>query len=290
MAEILATYAGGGTSWNPGVEVQDGDAVIWFLRLDSGDSAPDSTRRCSLTDSGGTPITFDYVARGNWGIYAGTYYITYLQGNFAFDGGGTPITDDRIYVMFDQFTNFTAGNHYVKFTPPGTSRARVEAAHLIRGVTPATPGTYLYSEAAPYYILAYEDGGGVGYNGFPASVPLTADSSIIYCLWYMSLGVSQPAGYNSGSGTQITTYTYADPTDPPTITQSIITYYSGLTGASKSVPEPDTDGWSGSPGGTAYNMDAIVINGTETVVPIGPTVYFADMIVFNAATSTGVEF
>ena len=34
-AEIIATYTGGGTLWNPGVEVQPGDAVIWFLRLDT---------------------------------------------------------------------------------------------------------------------------------------------------------------------------------------------------------------------------------------------------------------
>ena len=296
-AEIIATYTGGGTLWNPGVEVQPDDAVIWFLRLNENDSEPSGSVRSSPADSGGTPITFDYAARANWGDSASTNYISYIDGEFAFDGAGAEtVVSDYIYVMFDQFQNFTAGNHYIKFTIPGVSRARVEAAHLLRGVIPETPGAYTYfADPSPNQKITYASPGTVAVNGFPVSVSLTADSSIVYCLYDMSgtlEATTVTAGYNSVSGTQIKAYTYTDPsTSPSTMTQSIIAYIDGLTGVGTSISAPDENGLAAGADYTTYTMDTIVINGGAGAAVVPPTVYFLDAIVFNAvAGGAPVEF
>ena len=63
------------------------------------------------------------------------------------------------------------------------------------------------------------------------------------------------------------------------------------TGVGTTIADPVEGGWSGSPLGTGYLMDVIVINGGETVAPTGPTIYFVDVIVFNAsATKPPTEF
>lgn len=265
---VIATYAGGGVLWNPGVQVQDGDAVLWFLRLDNADAEPGSTIRAGLADSGGTPITFSYEARADWGIDAYTYAISSIDGDLEFDSGGNTIVSDYVWALYDQFTGLTAGNHYVSFTIPGTARAQVEAAHLIRGATAATPGTYIYNtRPTPDYRVTYAPGGSVVLNAFPVAVPHTATYSLVYCLYDMTgsvVAVNPIAGYNSVAGTTITTYTYTDPTATPTsMTQGMIAYMgnAGATGSSTSIAAPDENGTAGGGTNTTYTMDVIVING-----------------------------
>ena len=290
MATILATYSGGGTLWNPGVEVQDGDAVIWFYREASSEVGP-TARMAQLADSGGTAIDFTYYNKGDWGAYSTyDYYIVQWQGTFTYDSEGTPIVNDKIYLVFDQFTSFTNGNHYIKFNLPGVSRAQVEAAHLVRGVTAATPGTYhYYSAESPTWDVFYEEGGSKTGDNFPVSVPLGAGSTLIYCLWSTNFAGGPPSGYNTVPGTLIASYQYYDPTNTPAITDNLISYFDDCTGASKSVSAPDENGASGGFPGTGYYMDAVVING-GAVDETGPTVYFADLLVFNAKTGAVVEF
>jgi hypothetical protein len=299
--EILATYAGGGsgagtTIWEPGVEMQDGDALLWFYRADSAGLAP-SGRMASLCDNVGVAITFDYEPHRDWGALDSTHYVTLMDGDHTFDGGGSTIVSDYIYVIFDQFTGFDAGNHSVKFTLPGVARAHIEAAHLLRGVTPTAPGAYIFNtEPTPDYRLTYAPGGSVVLNAFPVSVPLTGNSSIIYCLYAMTgsiVAVNPTAGYVSVAGTTIKNYTYTDPTaSPTTMTQGKIAYIAGLSGVSGTVAQPTTNGTAGGGSNTTYTMDVIVINGTEAPLPpVPPTVYFVDLIVFNGSASAApVEF
>ena len=290
MATILATYSGGGTLWDPGVEVQDGDAVIWFYREASSVGGP-TARMCQLADSGGTEISYSYYNRGNWGAYSTyDYFIAQIQGYFEYDSGGGVVQDDTIYVIFDQFTGFTNGTHRIKFNLPGVSRARVEAAHLLRGVTAATPGTFHYYAAeSPTWDVFYDSGGSKTSDSFPVSVPLGDGSTLVYCLWAMYGSGGQPSGYNTVPGTLIASYNYYDAADPPAITENLISYFNDGTGASKVVSAPDENGASGIGVGTGYNMDAIVINGGAAIAT-GPTVYFADLLVFNAKTGAVVEY
>ena len=291
MATILATYSGGGTLWDPGVEVQDGDAVIWFYREASSVGGP-TARMCQLADSGGTAIDFTYYNRGNWGAYSVyDYYITSIGGAFEFDSEGNRVADDTIYVCFDQFTGFTNGTHRVKFNLPGVSRARVEAAHLLRGVTPTTPGTYYYYNAvSPTWDVTYDSGGSKTSDNFPVSVHLGSGSNIVYCLWGMYGSGGPPAGYNSVPGTLIASYQYYDPLNTPAITDYLISYFDDGAGVSKVVSAPDENGSSGGMIGTGYYMDAVVIDGGDPLVPEGPTVYFADLLVFNAKSGAVVEY
>ena len=288
---IIATYSGGGTLWNPGVEVQDGDAVLWFYRETTSIGGP-TGRMCGLADSGGTAISFSRYSKGNWGIYSTEdYYITSTGGTFEYDSEGNAVVDDTIYAVFDQFTGFTNGNHYIKFTLPGVSRARVEAAHLIRGVPNDTPGTYHYFAAKePTWDAYYDSGGSLVGSNFPVSVPLGGTANIVYCLWSMYSSGGPPAGYNSVPGTTLLSYNYYDAADPPSVIENLVSYFDNGVGASKSVSAPDENGASGAGVGTGYAMDALVIGAGDTVVPAGPTVYFADMIVFNAAAGGIVEF
>ena len=290
MATILATYSGGGTLWDPGVEVQDGDAVIWFYREASSVGGP-TARMCQLADSGGTAIDFTYYNRGNWGAYSTyDYFIAQIQGYFEYDSGGGVVQDDTIYVCFDQFTGFTNGTHRIKFDLPGVSRARVEAAHLVRGVASATPGTYHYWAAeSPTWDVYYDAGGSKTGDNFPVSVSLGGASNLVYCLWSTYGSGGQPSGYNTVPGTLIASYNYYDAADPPSIIDNLISYFDDGTGASKVVSAPDENGASGAGVGTGYYMDAIVINGGAVDVT-GPTVYFADLLVFNAKTGAVVEY
>ena len=290
-ATIIASYSGGGTLWDPGVEVQDGDAVLWFYR-EATDVGGPGTRMCDLADSGGTTIGASLYTKGNWGIYSTEdYYITSLGGEFQYDSEGNAVVDDTVYAVFDQFTSFTAGEHYIKFDLPGVSRARVEAAHLLRGVAPETPGTYHYYAAEdPTWDVYYDSGGSLVGSNFPVSVSLGTGGTLIYCLWSQYGSGGQPSGYNSAPGTALLSYNYYDAADPPAVIQTLATYFDELEGVSKSVTAPDENGASGAGSGTGYAMDAIVINGGEAVAPKGPTVYFADLIVFNAKSGATVEF
>lgn len=232
------------------VTLEPGDAVLWFLRLATADDSP-TGRMVDIVTTAGAAVTFDYVTQPTgW-----TNYVHYFYGDFAFDGEGTPVTDDTIYAIYDQFDGFTAGDYRLAWTIPETARANVEGAILLHGVDTSSQGNFYYGPyQSPTWDVRYGSG---AYDHFPVSVP-TANLSLVYGIWEMSGSVVNPAGYTSVPGTTHLTYTYYDPTDEPALNQSLVARQGAATGSTLSVTAPTTGGAGTS--STNYQFSAIVLH------------------------------
>jgi hypothetical protein len=240
------------------VSLTPGDGVLWFLRLDG--FAPDpepSARMAAIVTTTGGAVTHDYFSNPAGLAPYSANYVTVFDGDFAFDGAGvTTVKDDYIYVVWDQFDGFTAGDYRLKWTPPSTARAHVEGAILLSGVDTTSQGTFYYGGSqSPTWALRV---GSTSFDHFPISVP-TANHSLVYGIWDMTGAVSPPADYVSVPGTVHLSYTYTDPTEPPVMTQSVVSRIGAATGSTLSVSAP-TAGGSGGGTGTTYQFSAIVFN------------------------------
>lgn len=239
-------------SWLPG------DGILWFLRLDYGDASP-SGRMITLTDSEDVEISFSYATLpGGW-----VDYIYSFIGTTAYDSmGESLVTDDLIYVVWDQFVDFIPGDYKVHFDLPVSDRANVEKAIRVRGVDPADPGDfYVGVYQSPTWDDYYSTEGDI--NSFPAAVPLPDVASLLYGIWEMNGSVSFPAGYNSVPGSSLMYYTYTDPTNLPAIKQSWVSALgTPPLGATVDVTAP----WVNGNGGvfTDYTLSALVLNGDPT--------------------------
>lgn len=239
------------------VTLEPGDAVLWFLRLDNFDAEPDS-HMVNIVTTTGDPVTHSYAPFFSWEFQPpGQAYIDVFTGNMEYDSAGDElIVNDEIYILFDQFTDFTPGDYRLNFAPPETSRANIEAAFIVRGIDPDAQGEYFFGAyQSPVWVRFYDDMGG-GFNNFPVSVPLTADRSLVYGIW-------GGWDFNSVPGTLIAQYTYIDPSFGDNNIQSMVSYLGSVTGSSLSVSAPSENGWSGSPAGTGYYLTAIVLNGAS---------------------------
>jgi len=236
------------------VTLAPGDGVLWFLRLATADSSP-SGRMVSIVDTMGGAVSHTYVTEpSGW-----TDYLHSFQGDLALDGAGIEtVTDDTIYVVWDQFDGFTAGDYRLSWDIPATARASVQGAILLQDVDMSSQGDFYNGRyQSPTWEAYYPSGS--PYITFPVDVP-TANHSIVYGVWEMTGSVTAPAGYNTVAGSLHESYTYTDPTDSPsTITTSLISRIGVATGSTLTVPAPDENG-KGVGAYTDYWFSAVVLH------------------------------
>lgn len=236
------------------ISLEPGDGVLWFLRLATADSSP-TGRMVSIVTTAGDAVSHTYVDEPSGWVN----YIYSAYGDFAFDSEGTTIQNDTIYAIWDQFDGFTAGDYRLSWDIPATDRANVEGAIHLRGVDLTAQGNFYDGQFESPTWEKYVVGSGGSYNNFPVSVP-TANHSLVYGIWYMSLSIQQPAGFASVPGATHLTYTYTDPADPPALNQTVVSRIGAATGSSLTSGTPTTGTATGSPGGTSYYLAAIVLH------------------------------
>lgn len=227
----------------PIITLSPGDGVLWFLRVDAGGSAP-SGRGVELQTTGGGAVTFDYTALpGGW-----TDYIASCAGDYELSiDGVTVVKNETVYVMWDQFEGFTAGQYKLNFTHTGT----VDRAILLRNVDPANPGTfYAGMSQSPTWSKTYVSNAPADItNNFPRTVSIGGSGTrrAIYAIYQMSGTVEAPAAIYSVPGVALLTYRYTDPADQPAFTRTIVSFYGDTLPTTTSVQllAPWENGWGG---------------------------------------------
>lgn len=247
--EIVYTLDGGATSY--ALSLQPGDAVLWWLRQDWDDDPP-ATHIVHIEQGGATVANTFAPLPSGWGGY-----VWDMVGTTTWDATGSEyVANDLICVVFDQLTGFTAGAYDLVFDLPATPRARVEKALILRGVDSSDPGAvvqYTTSNAR----RTYDSSGTRTYDGYPATLTLSAPDSLIVMLW----GATNGKGYNTVPGTELVSYVYTDPSAPETFTQSRASRSAVVSTSTYSIAAPDENGGPGSYVGCSYYTTAIVING-----------------------------
>ena len=240
MGETLIPVGGEATA-----RVRPGDGVLWFWRRDTSSGAP-SGRNVTLKnidDSAVTGVSYASLP-GGW-----ANYITSCAGNFEYATDGvTPVTDETVYAIWDQFVGFTGGDYKFVFT---TSTGSVARAILIHGVNPASPGAFYagmsqsptwertYSSLVPAEVIDHFDitvptGGSVGH--------------MVYGIWQVSGTTDAPTAIYSAPGMTLLSYTMTNPVDPPALRKrTMITFVGDTlpTTASILIPGPFEAGWAG---------------------------------------------
>ena len=227
----------------PVVTIAPGDGVLWFLRRNTSDAAP-SGRNVTLKTLANEAVTFDYVALpSGW-----SNYVTSFAGNFAYSTDGvTVLTDETVYVIWDQFEGFTGGEYKLSFTGSGA----VDRATLLHGVSTSNPGTfYAGMSQSPTWSTTYVSAAPEGVtNNFPRTFTLGAAGTAraLYAIYQMSGTVESPAAIYSAPGLTMLTYTFTDPTDQPAFRRTIVTFYGDTlpTTTTMEVVGPWENGWGG---------------------------------------------
>jgi hypothetical protein len=239
--------------------LEPGDGVLWFLRLATSDPSP-TGRMVDIVSTAGGAESFTYVTQ----VTGWTNYIQSFAGNFELDGVGDTVQDDTIYAIWDQFEGFSAGDYRLQWSIPGTARANVEGAILLNGVSLTSQGNFYNGRSTVPTWEVYVNGFGGSYNNFPVSVT-TANHSIVYGIWEMTLSVSNPAGYSAVPGTTHLSYQYTDADDPPPLNTTHVTRAGVASGSTLAVSTPTVGGATGSPGGTDYWFSAIVLHASAAI-------------------------
>ena len=228
----------------PIVTISPGDGVLWFLRQPTADAAP-SGRNVVLTTTEDGAVTHTYAdLPSGWANYITSFAATYTIGVDGF----TIVTDETCYVIWDQFTGFTAGNYKLDFS---AGSGTVDKALLLRNIDPADPGTF-YSgmSQSPTWSKTYisNDAPDIT-NNFPRTVTIGASGTArhMYAIYQMSGTVEAPAAIYSAPGVALLSYTFTDPTDPPAFKRSIVTFYGDTlsTTTSAEIVGPWENGWGG---------------------------------------------
>lgn len=225
------------------VTISPGDGVLWFMSQPTADTAP-SGRGVELQTTEGGAVTFDYVSSpSGWSDYLTSFAGTYTLGV----DGITVVTDETVYVMWDQFYGFTAGNYKLHFTHTGS----IDKALLLRNVSTSAPGAfYAGMSQSPTWSKTFVSNETADItNNFPRTLSLggagTARSA--FAIYQMSGTVEAPAALYSAPGVTLLTYTFTDPTDPPAFNRTIVTFYGDTlpTTTTLSVAAPWENGWGG---------------------------------------------
>jgi hypothetical protein len=235
------------------VSLEPGDGVLWFLRLATSDPSP-TGRMVDIVTTAGAAVTFDYTTQ----VSGWVNYIQSFQGDFELDALGDPVQDDTIYAVWDQFEGFSAGDYRIQWSIPATARANVEGAILLNGVSLTSQGNFYNGRYTTPTWEAYYTTGGGDYNNFPVSVT-TANHSLVYGIWEMTLSVTNPAGYTSVPGTTHLTYQFTDAADLPALNSTMVARQGAATGSTFSVTAP-TEGGKGVGLSTDYWFSAIVLH------------------------------
>ena len=229
---------------DPIVTIAPGDGVLWFLRQPTADAAP-SGRNVVLTTTEDGAVTHTYAdLPSGW-----ANYITSFAGNYtiAIDGF-TIVTDETVYVIWDQFTGFTAGNYKLDFSA-GTGT--VDKAILLRNIDPDDPGTfYAGMSQSPTWSTTYVSNETADItDNFPRTVSIGSAGTArhMYAIYQMSGTVESPAAIYSAPGSALLSYTVTDPTDPPPFKRTIVTFYGDTlsTTTSATIVAPWENGWGG---------------------------------------------
>ncbi len=245
--EVVYTLDGGETTYS--LDLQPGDAVLWFLRLDWDDDLP--VGRFLHLEQGGESITHSFIDYGS----AWEHGEIKLEGTY--DNG---TTDDAAHLIFDRLAGFTAGTYDLVFDLPALARARVEKALIVRGYSTTTPGTLQDGGGYGYWGVSYNSYTAPKQTNMPVSLSLTATQSLAVHLWQMSYSIHPPAGYVTTQGTTLLSYSQLD-TEEGNVNRTRVTIGSVVSGSTITVAEPTTGGASYSAGATSYDYRAIVING-----------------------------
>ena len=193
---------------------------------------------------------------------------------------------EDVYLFVYPITGITTGDYELTFemptpedatsTPIGAATLRVMWGKVLRGVDLTKIG-----KASEYPEYTSGRPGRQGetyestYNDFPVTASLPVGVNSAYLVAYLEGGaMDTPDDY----GTKIGEFY-----DSGSYLQTLI-YDRGVITAASTFANP--------PVGSVYEvyLSWFMLYGVETVAPTGPTVYFADMIVFNAATGGTVEF
>jgi hypothetical protein len=241
------------------LDLEPGDGVLWFLRLATEDDAP-TGRMVEIVDTAGASTSFDYVTQ----VTGWTNYIQSFAGDLEFDALGDPVQDDTIYAIWDQFEGFDAGEYRLSWNIPGTARANVEGAILLNGVSLTSQGNFYNGRTQSPEWEVYVVSGGGSFNNFPVSVT-TANHSLVYGIWEMTLSIRNPAGYSAVPGTTHLSYQFDDADDPPALTSSIVARQGPASGSTLSVATPTVGAATGSPSGTDYWFSAIVLHASAAI-------------------------
>ena len=217
--------------------------MLWFLRQATSAAAPTGRNVVLKTLSDGA-VTHSYASLpSGW-----SGYITSFAGNFAYGTDGITVSlDETVYVIWDQFTGFTAGEYKLVFTE---GDGAIDKAIRIRGVDPADAGTFYSGMAqSPTWSVTYS---GVApadvVNNFPRTVSTAGGvHHSLYSIYQMSGYKSAPASLYSAPGLTIAAYTYNNPTDQPIGRQTIVTFYGDTLSTTTSVEivAPFEAGWGG---------------------------------------------
>ena len=228
---------------NPIVTITPGDGVLWFMSQPAGEAAP-SGRMVTLKTLADGAVTFSYVASpSGW-----SNYVTSFAGNYELlVDGVTVLTNDTVYVMWDQFTGFTAGEYKLFFDVGGS----VDKALVLHNVSTSSPGAfYAGMSQSPTWSKTYVSNAPADItNNFPRTLSLggsgTARSA--FAVYQMSGTVESPAALYSAPGVTLLTYTYTDPTDPPAHLRTIVTFYGDTlpTTTTMEIVAPWENGWGG---------------------------------------------
>jgi hypothetical protein len=237
--------------------LEPGDAVLWFLRLATADPTP-TGRMVTIATTAGEAVTHGYCTQPTgW-----TNYIKEWFGNFEYDEAGEDaIVNDTIYAVFDQFDDFDPGDYRLEWTLPGTARANVEGAILLHGMSTSSQGNYYAGSAQLPTWRVFCNSGGTTSN-FPVNVT-TANHSLVYGVWWMTGSASPPADFVSVPGTTHASWTYYDPTEPPIMTQAVVSRLGAASGSTLSVSGPTVGGNGGS--STSYWLNAIVLHSSTGI-------------------------
>jgi hypothetical protein len=224
--------------------VRPGDGVLWFWRRNTSAGAP-SGRKVTLKTLSDGAVTFTYAASpSGW-----ANYITSAGGNFEYQTNGIDVlTDETVYVIWDQFVGFTAGDYKFVFTLADGS---IDRAILLHGVNPDNPGTfYAGMSQTPTWSVAYSGLAAENkVDHFDVTVPTAGGvKHLVYGIWQMSGAVDAPAALYTAPSSVLLTYALTNPVDPPALRKrTIVTYVADTlpTTTSITVPAPFEAGWAG---------------------------------------------
>lgn len=271
-------------------DLRAGDTIVWVWYASSSGtiSEPGTPSSILAIMDGETPVSWSIGSSGPTFLDFSNADGSDNYPNYCLWGMGENSPNEAMYLIVYPVTGFTDGAYTLEFTLPSYTTSKIAWGKILRGLdmshlgecVQTYAGNILPSEGyvdAPYRITGY-------LADFPMTRSITNGvdyPAYIVCITNAGQLLDPPP---SEYGTQVSVFTTN--ADNVALQDVGIVASAGYTFVDPG--ENPGPAWGLYDDGAATTW--LILRSSGWTDPLPPTVYFADMIVFNAATSTGVEF